>query len=153
MLVKGGTGLQQTQSKWCIHVLCLQPCTEIPWWRHHMERFSALLAICAGNSPVTGTPSQWETALLCNDVSHWLGTKAQWRGALMFSLICAWINVWVNNREAGDLRRHRAHYYVTVMRTCSSNGVLTLKQLDIKWNCRVLYNTALAPKPFCVKFI
>ena len=39
----------------------------------------------------------------------------QWRGALMFSLICAWINGWVNNREAGDLRRHRAHYDVTVM--------------------------------------
>ena len=33
----------------------------------------------------------------------------------MFSLICAWINGWVNNREAGDLRRHRAHCYVTVM--------------------------------------
>ena len=25
-----------------------------PWWRHHMETFSALLAICAGNSPVNG---------------------------------------------------------------------------------------------------
>ena len=24
----------------------------IPWWRHQMETFSALLAICAGNSPV-----------------------------------------------------------------------------------------------------
>ena len=24
-----------------------------PWWRHQMEIFSALLAICAGNSPVT----------------------------------------------------------------------------------------------------
>ena len=24
------------------------------WWRHQMETFSALLAICAGNSPVTG---------------------------------------------------------------------------------------------------
>ena len=33
--------------------------------------------------------------------------KGQWRGALMFSLICTWIN--------GDLRRHRAHYDVTVM--------------------------------------
>ena len=29
--------------------------------------------------------------------------------------ICAWINGWVNSREAGDLRRHRAHYDVTVM--------------------------------------
>ena len=33
----------------------------------------------------------------------------------MFSLIYAWINCWVNNREAGDLRRYRAHYDVTVM--------------------------------------
>ena len=30
-----------------------------PWWRHQMETFSALLALCAGNSPVTGgIPSQ-----------------------------------------------------------------------------------------------
>ena len=43
--------------------------------------------------------------------------KGQWRGALMFSLICAWINGWVNIVEAGDLRRHRAHYDVTVMIT------------------------------------
>ena len=28
------------------------------------------------------------------------------------SLICAWIHGWVNNREAGDLWRHRAHYDV-----------------------------------------
>ena len=41
--------------------------------------------------------------------------KGQWRGVLMFSLICAWINGWVNNREAGGLRRHRAHYYVIAM--------------------------------------
>ena len=40
--------------------------------------------------------------------------KGQWRGALMFSLICVWINDWVNNREAGDLRRYRAHYDVIV---------------------------------------
>ena len=33
----------------------------------------------------------------------------------MFSLICVWINGWVNNREAGDLRRYRTHYDVIVM--------------------------------------
>ena len=71
----------------------------LSWWRHQMETFSALLAICAGNSPVPG------------EFPH----KGQWRGALMFSLICAWINDWVNNREAGDLRRHRGHYDVNVM--------------------------------------
>ena len=41
--------------------------------------------------------------------------KGHWRGALMFSLICAWINRSVNNREAGDLRHHRAHHDVIVM--------------------------------------
>ena len=42
--------------------------------------------------------------------------KGQWRGALvLFSLISAWINRCVNNCEAGDLRRHHAHYKVTVM--------------------------------------
>ena len=41
--------------------------------------------------------------------------KGQWCGALMFSLICAWINGWVNNRQAGDMRRNRVHYDVTVM--------------------------------------
>ena len=35
--------------------------------------------------------------------------KGQRRGTLIFSLICAWINGWINNREAGDSRRHRAH--------------------------------------------
>ena len=68
------------------------------WWRHQMKTFSALLAISAGihRSQV--------------NITH----KSQWRGALMFSLICAWINGWVNN-EAGDLRRHCAHYDVTAM--------------------------------------
>ena len=41
--------------------------------------------------------------------------RVQWRGAVMFSLICAWINAWVNNRKAGDSRRHRPHYDVIVM--------------------------------------
>ena len=38
-----------------------------------------------------------------------------WRRALMVSLISTRINGWVNNGEAGELRRHRAHYDVTVM--------------------------------------
>ena len=41
--------------------------------------------------------------------------KCQWRGTLMFSLICVWINGWVNSSAAGDLKRYRAHYDVTVM--------------------------------------
>ena len=64
----------------CLYIGVL---VHITWWRHQMETFSALLALCAGN--------------------------------LMFSLIYAWINDWVNNREAGDLRRQRGHYDVIVM--------------------------------------
>ena len=42
--------------------------------------------------------------------------KGQWRGAMMFILsTCTWINGWANNRGAGGLRRHRAHYDVTVI--------------------------------------
>ena len=69
------------------------------WWRHQMEAFSALLAICAGihRSPVN-TPH-----------------KGQWRGALMFPLIRVWINGWVNNREVGDLKRQLPHYDVIIM--------------------------------------
>ena len=64
-----------------------------------METFSALLAFVRGihRSPVNSP--------------H----KGQWCGALMFSLICVWINSWVNNREAGDWRRYRAHYDVIVI--------------------------------------
>ena len=43
-----------------------------------------------------------------------LPRKGQWRGALMFSLICSWTNGW-RHRDAGDFRRHRDHYDVTVM--------------------------------------
>ena len=49
--------------------------------------------------------------------------KDQWRRASMFSLICAWINIWVNNREAGDLRRNRAQYDVIVMKDNALTGL------------------------------
>ena len=43
--------------------------------------------------------------------------KGQWRRVLVFSLIFARINGLVNNRKAGDLRRHRSHYGIIVMTT------------------------------------
>ena len=46
--------------------------------------------------------------------------KGQWRDALMISLIFAWTNGWVNNRVAGDMRRHRAHYDVTLLKLYST---------------------------------
>ena len=69
---------KQEQRRHCTH-------DDVIKWRH----LSALLSLCAGihRSPVNSP--------------H----KGQWRGTLMFSLICAWVNGWVNNSEAGDLRR------------------------------------------------
>ena len=60
-----------------------------------METFSALLALCAGNSPVTGQFHAQRPVTRSFEV--------------FFDLR------WVNNREAGDLRRQRAHYGVIVM--------------------------------------
>ena len=62
--------------------------------------------------------------------------KGQWRGALMFSLICGWINGWVNNREAGDLRRYRGHSDVTVMLWSFMVFSVSLDELLAKqWSC------------------
>ena len=81
------------------------------WWRHQMETFSALLAICAGNSLMIGEfPAQ----------------RPVTRSFDFFSLIYAWINGWVNNGEAGDLRCHRTHYDVIVSSTLCYHLVNTL---------------------------
>ena len=72
----------------------------ITWWSHQMEWFSALLALCAENSPVAGEfPSQ-------RTVTRSFGV-----------FFCASANGWVYNRDAGDLRRNHAHYGVTVMKS------------------------------------
>ena len=92
----------------CATIACEKGCSNlmacnwiITWWRHQMKTYSALLAICAGNSPASGEfPAQ-------RPVTR----------SLIFSLICVWINGWVNNREAGDLRRC-ACYDVIVMIKC-----------------------------------
>ena len=55
--------------------------------------------------------------------------NGQWRGALMFSLICDWTNGWTNNRDVGDSKPHRAHYYVTVMRE-DFNHFSVLKKIE-----------------------
>ena len=72
------------------------------WWRHHhFPRY---------------WPSVWGIHRSSVNSPH----KGQWRGVLVLSLISAWINSWVNNREAGDLRRHRTNYEIIV--TSSHKG-------------------------------
>ena len=74
-----------------------------------METLTALLTFSVGNSPVTGEfPAQ-------RPVTR----------KFMFSLICVWNNSWVNNGDAGAVRRRLTHYDVTVMwrgyATCRTN--------------------------------
>ena len=65
-----------------------------------METFSALLAICAGNSPVSGEfPAQRPVTRSFYVFFDLRPNKG-----------------WVNNYEAGDLRRICPHYDVTVMK-------------------------------------
>ena len=63
------------------------------WWRYHIDAFSALLALCVGNSPVTGEfPSQ----------------KAS-NADLCVSLMLVCITILTNSRMTGDLRLHDVH--------------------------------------------
>ena len=70
-----------------------------PWWRHQMETFSRYWPFVRGiHRSTVNSPH-----------------KGQWHAPMMLSLNCAWTNGWVNNGEACDSRRHRAHYDVMVM--------------------------------------
>ena len=75
--------------------------------------------------------------------------KGQRRRALMFSLIYAWTNGWVNNRETGDLKRHRAHYDVIVI--FAGNSSVTGEfpaQRSVTWSFDVFFDLRLN-KPLC----
>ena len=88
--------------------------------------------------------------------------KGQLRGALTFSLICAWINGWANTREAGDLRRHRAHYDFSVMKKKSGKYKVasTLSQTHcikmIHWINKQFITIAIILKitmPNCYRYV
>ena len=81
------------------------------------------------------------TGHLCGEFTgtRWIPrTKAS--DALMFSLICVWINDWVNNREAGDLRRYHTHCDVIVMFWQDTNRQNHgLKRLHVRAFCPKQY--------------
>ena len=60
------------------------------------------------------------TGPLCGEFTghRWIPlTKASDAELWCFLWSAPWINGWVNNREAGELRHHRAHYDVIVMKS------------------------------------
>ena len=77
---------------------------------HSRHRSTFMMTLSNGNIFRVAAP-------LCGEFTghQWIiHTKASDAGLHIF-FGCAWINGWVNNREAGDLRRYRAHYDVIVM--------------------------------------
>ena len=88
------------------------------WWRHQMQTFSALQANCAGNSPVTGEFPAQRPVTRSFDVFLDLHLNTR------LSKI---------NREAGDLRRYRAHYDVIVMWTKLSLLTYVYASLRTPW--------------------
>ena len=69
------------------------------WWRHQMESFSALLALCARSSLIT---SEFTSQGPVTRSFHIFFDLRLHQG-------------WVSNRDVSDLRRHRAHYNVTLI--------------------------------------
>ena len=80
------------------------------WWRHQMETFSALLALCEWGE---FTGHRWIPPTKASDAELWC-----------FLWSAPWINGWINNGEAGDLRRHRALYDVIVVLWDRSSATL-----------------------------
>ena len=95
--------------KLAFHLMCWIECEQSSlmcktiWWRHSHHVTSILVHMMTSpNGNIFRV-----TSPLCRE---FLGTgefpyKGQSRGALMFSVTCTRINGWVNNREAGGLRR------------------------------------------------
>ena len=79
--------------------------------RHMLTQLEFMITSSNGNifrvtGPLCGefTGHRWIPLTKANDAELWC-----------FLLICAWTKGWVNNRDAGNLRRHHAHYNATVM--------------------------------------
>ena len=79
------------------------------WWRHQMETKSALLALCAGNSQISGEfPSQ-------RPVTRSFGVF----------FMCVWTNGWAKCLNTS----HRAHYDVTIMRSLLAKVLSATKRI------------------------
>ena len=66
---------------------------------------------------------RWIPCTKLNDAKLWC-----------FSLVCAWISGWLNNGQACDSRRHRAHYDVTLMATIITADIFP------QFKCCILYD-------------
>ena len=101
-----------------------------------METFSALLAICAENSPVPGEFPAQRPVTRSFDVFFDLRLN----------------NGWVNNREAGDLRRYLAHYDVSVMKEIDISQPSCILTLGENYTISTIFLDSSSSKSY-VKYI
>ena len=107
------TKIEHSYSLWSILYICVCACV---LWLAHMTIWHSVI-VCQHDDVIKWKhfPRYWPFVRGIHRSPVNSPHKGQWGGALMFSLICVWINDWVNNSEAGDLRRYCAHYDVIVM--------------------------------------
>ena len=87
-------------------------------WRHCNVSLEGMIDTCSNNSYISTTlrvsfmmtSSIGNTFCVTDPLWGESTGKSQWSEALRFSSICAVRNGWANNRDAGYLGRHRAHY-------------------------------------------
>ena len=126
----------------CYHPVIMTYRCFLPWWRHQMETFSALLALCVGNSPVTGEfPSQRPVTqsfdvffVLCLDEQL---SKQSWSWWFDTPLCSLWhhcnVNGWPGTVMCYDICRY-IHNQVLIWYACTWS-VLDVRPKQNVQNC------------------
>ena len=119
----------------------------LSWWRHQMETFSALLAYCAGNSPVTGEfpgqrPVTWTYDVFFDSRLHQHLSK-QWRHRRFETPSCSlwrhfnpyyrprgWFKITMSSRQCRDpLCGDKAIF----LRPYLHNGISYTARISLYW--------------------
>ena len=85
-----------------------------PWWHHQMEAVFAVLALCAGNSPVTIRPVAWIFAIFFDLHLYKRFSKQSWRR-------------WFETSSSHSLGRHRNANWPIKAEWCIHASLNTLR--------------------------
>ena len=123
---------ESVSMSWHHRVYCkLNRETNRPWWRHQMETFSALLALCAGNSPVPGEFPTLRPVTPRFDVFFW---RPLWRhcNAIVDSLNCK------SGDLEGNLCRICTNIHAFMLLEFFAHFIPTDHVVPSQWKCMCL---------------
>ena len=100
-----------------------------PWWRHQMETFSALLAICAGNSPVNGEFTAQRPGTRSFDIFFDLRPNKR--------LSNQWWGWWFEMQSRTLWHHCNDHVIISHGFICRMNGSLSFIGKDFKYLCHL----------------